>query len=473
MKLLVRPRPRTDESFAGYVLRLTERNGYQTPSWILERAGLEHLQLHHSCAFVFSPGDGVKKLARLTGTAEVEIERLTCRKVDGSRLYRFFGQTVFQYTIRAANPKVCPGCLTESPYCHRVWELSPATACPYHRCLLIDVCPGCRRRICWVRGRVCVCPCGLDWRSVTVRPIEESELALTRHIHRLCGLPGNDRGQPDQVGHSPVSALPLHDLLAAVIFVAGQYEGLTGVTGKHLTLEGKTPRENPLLHQLLVKAYSAFEDWPENYYRFLSWRRTQAGNITPRDRLLKTGVRKEFGKFHQGLDRYLPGDQFNFMRDAFAGYLASRWEGGHVSNLNRGSRKTCARDRGGRYVSRAEARRLLATAQAWVDRFVEEGRLKAVVRPAGKKRLFMVERESLEKLKADLDELLGTEEVCRMLGVGRFRLMTLIREEHLRPARGPSVDGFAQWKFTRAAVNESLSNARDHVDVTQLLGQLA
>jgi hypothetical protein len=244
----------------------------------------------------------------------------------------------------------------------------------------------------------------------------------------------------------------LQDLLAAVIFVASQHSGLTGVTGKHLTLEGKTPKKNSPLHSLLIKAYSAFEDWPDNYYRFLDWRRTQVRNITPRDRLLKTGVRREFGKFHQGLDRYLPGDQFDFMREAFAGYLASRWEGGHVSNLNRGKRKGPAKDYGSRYVSRAEARRLLATDQVWVDRFVERGRLKAVVRPAGKKRLFMVDLESLEKLKLELDQLIGTDEACRRLGVGRARLMTLVRDGHLQPERGPSVDGFAQWRFTAESV---------------------
>jgi hypothetical protein len=246
-------------------------------------------------------------------------------------------------------------------------------------------------------------------------------------------------------------------MLSAVVFIAGQYEGMTGATGKHLVTTGKTARKNSSLHPLLVRAYSVFQDWPNNYYRFLDWRRSQDGNITPKDRELRTGVRKEFGKFHTGLDRYLPGSRFEFMREAFAEYLAVRWEGGHVSNLNRGKRNAPGKNHGGRYVSRAEARRLLKTDQAWVDRFVEAGRLKAVVRPAGKKRLFMVDRESLRKLKLELDQLIGTVEVCRRLGVGRDRLMTLVRGGRLRPERGPSVDGFAEWRFTVTAVDDLLT----------------
>jgi excisionase family DNA binding protein len=97
---------------------------------------------------------------------------------------------------------------------------------------------------------------------------------------------------------------------------------------------------------------------------------------------------------------------------------------------------------------------LLETDHAWVNRFVEEGRLKALVRDAGKKRVFLIDLHSLKELKCELDQFLSTKEVCRRLGVGRDRLMTLVRSGRLPPERGPSVDGFAEWKFTRPSVDE-------------------
>lgn len=455
-RLLVRGSPHVDESLMGYVLRLTEANGYETPSWILKMAELEYRQLHHSCAFVFKHGAGLKVLAEVAGVGGAELERLTHPRQRDSSLCRFFGQPVMQYAVRPAHPKLCQACLSESPFCRRVWELSLVTACPRHGCLLIDECPKCGRRLSWVRERVSVCPCKFDWRKSVATPVDDAQLSLTRHVHRLCGLPARDERRLHGNERNHLSNLGLQDLLSAVVFIAGQYRGVTGVTGKHLMTAGKTTRKNLSLHPLLVRAYSVFQGWPNNFYRFLDWRRAQDGNITPKDRELRTGVRKEFGKFHMGLNRYLPGSQFDFLRGAFAEYLGSQWDGGHVSNLNRGRRTSRDGNPVGRYVSRTEARRWLETDHAWVDRFVEAGRLKAVVRDAGKKRMFLIDLNSLKELKGELNQLLGTEEVCSRLGVGRDRLMTLVRNGRLLPERGPSADGFAEWKFTRASVDELL-----------------
>jgi hypothetical protein len=440
----------------GYVLRLTEENGYETPSWILKMAGLEYRQLHHSCAFLFKRSAGLKTLAQVAGVGGAELEQLTYPRDINSSLCRFFDQPVMQYAIRPAHPKVCPACLSESPYCRRVWELSLVTACPLHGRLLIDECPKCGRRLSWIRERVSICPCKFDWREALAVPVGESQLSLTRQVHRLCGLLAGDERRLRSDERNPLSVLGLQDLLSAVVFIAGQYEGVTGVTGKHLMTAGKTARKNSSLHPVLVRAYSTFQDWPNNYSEFLDWRRTQDGNITPKDRELRTGIRKEFGKFYTGLNRYLPGNQFDFLRGAFAEYLGSRWDGGHVSNLNRGRRTSRDKNSIGRYVSRNEARRLLETDHAWVDRFIEAGRLKAMVRDAGKKRLCLIDLNSLKELKRELDQLLSTEEACHRLGMGRDRLMTLVRSGRLLPERGPSVDGFAEWKFTRASVDELL-----------------
>jgi hypothetical protein len=38
VKLVLRPKPEKGESFIGYLVRLTELNGYDTPSWILSLA---------------------------------------------------------------------------------------------------------------------------------------------------------------------------------------------------------------------------------------------------------------------------------------------------------------------------------------------------------------------------------------------------------------------------------------------------
>ncbi len=41
VRLLRTPSPFIDECLMGYILRLTQENGYGTPSWIFELAGLK------------------------------------------------------------------------------------------------------------------------------------------------------------------------------------------------------------------------------------------------------------------------------------------------------------------------------------------------------------------------------------------------------------------------------------------------
>jgi hypothetical protein len=56
-----------DEGFISYLLRLTEANGYDTPSWLLSLSGIDYMELQWKFTFVFSCSDGFKKFAKLTG----------------------------------------------------------------------------------------------------------------------------------------------------------------------------------------------------------------------------------------------------------------------------------------------------------------------------------------------------------------------------------------------------------------------
>src|SRR6266478_4150154 len=66
MRLLLRPKPDKGESFIGYLVRLTELNGYDTPSWILSLSGIDYMELQWTFAFIFSKSKGLEKLAHLT-----------------------------------------------------------------------------------------------------------------------------------------------------------------------------------------------------------------------------------------------------------------------------------------------------------------------------------------------------------------------------------------------------------------------
>jgi hypothetical protein len=68
MRLLIVSKPEKDESFIGYIVRLTESNGYETPSWIFSLSGIDYMELQWKFTFVFSRSEKLDNLATLTGS---------------------------------------------------------------------------------------------------------------------------------------------------------------------------------------------------------------------------------------------------------------------------------------------------------------------------------------------------------------------------------------------------------------------
>lgn len=399
-RLLRSGKPKTDESLMGYIIRLTEQNGYPSPSWIINRARLTP-SLNRFCSFVFRSPEAFRLLSDLTGTSISELSSTAYpRATEYSFGYHlFFGVPIHPYSMRLGYPKVCPACLSESLYCRRMWDISVVTTCLKHKCLLIDECPNCKRQITWIRNRVSVCLCEYDWRDATVTLIKGSELSLTQHVHQLCGLSVNESILQERFHQSPIINLELRDLLLVLFFFAGLYQGLSISTGKNLLPMGR----NRDFHALLTKVYSVFEDWPNNFYEFLC-RRSEKERKVPIIRYrLKSTLYRDFGKFYTGLYKVLSGSQFDFIRDAFIDYLAEEWDGGEISLAIQ--KKSKEQQITGKYVSKANARRLLEIDDVWINQLIEIGKLKTIVRSKGMKRLIFVDVTDIVKLMREVPRL--------------------------------------------------------------------
>src|SRR5215210_4650818 len=189
-KLLFSGEPLPDESFVGYLLRLVELNDFDSLSWALQIA--EILDRAHYYGFVFDSSLNLAPLISLTGVEEVKLRGMLYHTAVVKRRkmgdYLVFGRAVPQYAIRPERSKLCPGCLRESPYARRIWDLIPITVCPIHKCLLLDECPTCKARITWLRTRISHCKCGADWSEYDPPAVGEPELEVTKQIYRLCKL---------------------------------------------------------------------------------------------------------------------------------------------------------------------------------------------------------------------------------------------------------------------------------------------
>jgi len=390
--LLVRGKPKADESFIGYVVRLTEQNKYNTPLWILKMARLMSGQPRYSFNSLLSE-EGIVLLAKLTDIDISHLESITYVPSDDQfNCYMFFDNIVPRHGIRLSHPKICPECLLESPYCRRIWELSLVTTCPRHKCLLVDECSSCGKRITWIRKSVCACSCNFDWRESLPVTINESELTLTRHVHQLCGLP-IDKAYMLDTNTYHARGLSLHNLFLALLFIAGQYKGRLATTGRDLVPFGR----NKDFHALFIEAFSVFDDWPSNYYKFLDEIRERQTSVPLNRQRQKSVLYKEFGKFYIDLFKTLSEKQFDFIKKGFTEYLIEKWESFYTSPFSQKQYSIASPN--GKYVSKNDAKRLLEIFDEQINQLIKAGKLKSIVQSKGKKRLIFVDLADIARFR--------------------------------------------------------------------------
>lgn len=313
IKLLSTSRPKADENLFGYIIRLTERNGYDTPSWILNSARLNDQQLCQTGALLFKSHQNLKILAQLARVNLSDLVPLTYPRVTApisTPLHLFFGASLPQCVIRARYPQICPKCLLETGHCHRIWDLIFVTTCPVHRCMLIDVCPNCDSRITWLRNSVSICRCKFDWKFY-YQPVKESELKVVQQIYRLCGVSTSGWDKIYLKNNNPLIDLDLQGFVQAMLVIITRYTGLLG--SKRGKLRGKPTSQ---LHPLIVNAFSIFENWPDQFYLFFDWCRHGERDLASVPRELKATRRRGTNEIGESFYKGFSASQFDFLREA-------------------------------------------------------------------------------------------------------------------------------------------------------------
>ncbi len=415
MKLLITPKPEKDEGFISYLLRLTEANGYDTPSWILSLSGIDYMELQWKFTFVFSCSEGFKKFAKLTGNTLLDLigllylpapspKNITC---EGN--YNFYGAFFNRSIIRPHSPKVCVKCLNESGYCRRVWDCSLVTVCPIHECLLVDTCPKCKRRLKPIRNRLSVCACGCDWSQLQPDFRREHEITVSRRIYQLCGLLPLDH--PSKERRNPLQSLALQDFVIVLTFIAClecEMSWATGRPSKSIKLQ------NEDLHTHITNAYQVFQDWPHNFHQFLDKKSKGDVRFNPRDGKLDTALKEEFGALFKRLYGDLRDPQFDFLREAFAQYLNDRlWAqceyGDLVSSLPASDDN--------KYISVTQARRLLKISHDSLLDLVKTGQIAFAVRHQDRTLRYLLRLTDVENVKVKYEQALGSRELAKEFGV--------------------------------------------------------
>lgn len=252
--LVVTPRPESTESLMGYLLRVTEANGYPTLSYVLAS-----MRGNWYCSAIGRLDAG--PLATIAGLAPQEVARLTLRPEEKPRAYiRVHGNDLPSYEVTMRRPKFCPLCLAEGSVCEAFWDLAQAVACPIHRVMLVSQCGRCQSNLSWSRSEVKRCRCGADLTRQRARRAAPALCELMGAMRHLVYRDDVVAPMPDAMLH--LAHLDLRRLCKLLWVMSGalhQYEG-----GESL------PKARSRYLPQLERVASALTHWPVGFQAFLS-----------------------------------------------------------------------------------------------------------------------------------------------------------------------------------------------------------
>ncbi len=346
-----------------------------------------------------------------------------------------------------ATGKYCPACIDKNPHQQIQWELPYVTSCLEHRCVLIDTCHLCGRKLSGnlvIRGR---CSCGA---SLAEQPpplsAEQEDVSCQEVIHAMLGL-----GDLTGTGGSPAFSLPSPEFFILLDVIT------TNIKYIPQLLECVSqPSPNLYNHGIYRESVRVLRDWPHNYIEFLRNYRQSA-----KVGYLKTGIERDFAPLIGAMKRRLKDPSFDFLREATEEYLVREWSGGVLTAKITTFPKIAGRSNEQKYVPLAQALQGLRIKRETLIEMAKAGKIDAVVQKVGRNYTqYLIERKAVEELKLEWQDLLSSGQAAEILGIGKRMVDVLAREGILQPKRGKTVDGHPSWLFEERAVKALLAKYR-------------
>lgn len=261
-RLLFRTDPLPLESPRGYLCRVAHAHRYNGPCWLADLAGIPPTGL--------ASEDRAKDLAYALRLEVLEWLGMCHKHTEGRGRFKrrsFLGEVIDAFQLNYRRPRVCPCCLCERPVWWAVWDLALVTACPIHRCLLIDRCSACGKRLKWNRPAVHECRCRADLRTATPEAANGTLIAINAVIYRATGFQGQISEIEMNVINFPsaLAELRLDSLLRVIRFL--------GSIQKDGRLRRKQPRFRATDFSAAVEvgtsAATLLRDWPRSFRHML------------------------------------------------------------------------------------------------------------------------------------------------------------------------------------------------------------
>jgi hypothetical protein len=248
--LLRHPPPYPTESLLGYVVRLTEANGYASPRDLYRLAGMNGNETSAS-NFCCS------KFAAIANHPASCLERIAFKSSQSeSPTLGLLGNTVGASDLNLTGARLCPDCVAERGFIEAHWHIDLMVACPIHERAAVGYCPKCKDRLSWMRSGLLTCRCGAPFQPPSDSVFSKPELRLLDIIRRKA-LGDRTLHKDACMPERQFATMSLQLTLSLVRFL-----------GNHRLIASwsKKPRTARLILQAAAKVLT---EWPSNFHRLL------------------------------------------------------------------------------------------------------------------------------------------------------------------------------------------------------------
>lgn len=434
--LIVRPRPAPTESMMGFMLRLSECNGY--PSTAFLQSYIRRDSTHNHIGRL-----DAQPLVKLAGITQQDAARLSLRPVERPRAYiRLFGQDMPSYEVSLANPKVCPQCLAEHRRCEAFWDLTQARACPVHKTMLLKQCPRCGDKLRWSRRKVSECPCGANLAacsSPSAQPALCELMALLRyqvyrdHMEIKC---------PPSLHH--MAHLSLRQLCKLTWVMTSMLHCLGEKKKRHA--------KSRLLYEVEAERVAkALLDWPNGFQAFLN-------ELYENTLLTAEILPRYFRTFDWVFARMIKnsadkGSAYQFIATQVSDFGTRYWTRGAMARA--GSKALPPLD-AYRWGTVSEAAEILGLHMVTMSKLIDAGEIPVRRISSSGVRPYIVDLEWARKQRVTKEPSISVREAAKEVGISIDTLRSMISKRIYTAAHRPTFPG----SLTREDVREFAGRLR-------------
>lgn len=429
--LLARPKAYSNECLMGYLMRLSQLNGFRHIGHLLNFAGLNW------------KNNRVPVHKILTGEYDLSLHFLRLGVENflspASYDYATFQKVIDTPYLFVKYPKVCPECLKQMSYCSYHWAFLPVVACNIHRTLLIDTYRKNGKRLSWYREKLD----GKDPQCGSLKMIslnsDSPVLQFNSYIYSLLTKSYFKSDVP-----SVMKDLSLREALSCINFIAHY---MARVKGGHFH---PYQMENSYLATIYVEVWKILKQWPDGLYTLLS-----QFIDNPMSSRGVAGLNKHYRDLYEQLHRRKENRGILLIKEEFDRYIGTYWPGIlEKDRLTRIKLPSTANN----IISKKSAASILECRPERIDKLVSLKLLSRVIFK-GKAHYLRDETEGLAKLQSSNWTM---SQACAALQITRYQLKLLLDANVLAAIQKPSklnrdwvIDRIACEDFIKRLIKKS------------------